>query len=149
MAEETTRELPTHVDEDGVLTATTLTSPVDNKVRGECTVPPSTVLPVVFVPGIMGSNLKAKEKIITDDGIIPKGAKTWNVSSKTSPLGMWGKSPAYRQAVFNHEAVMVDNQGAITPGESPIGNLVFTWATGQGSSSGISERKRDVAAGVR
>lgn len=114
MSEETTRPVPTYVGKDGVSYASTVHSPVDNKVRAEATVPPWTVVPVIFVPGVMGSNLKAKAKItLPEGGFIKEGARVWKVDSATSVLGMWGKDGSYRQAVLDKNALIIDNGGKI------------------------------------
>jgi pimeloyl-ACP methyl ester carboxylesterase len=139
MTDETTRPVPTCMGSDGVPYAETTLSPVDNKVRAQCTVPPSTVVPVVFVPGVMGSNLKAKTKIkLSGSNSINAGDRVWNVDSLTSPMKWWGKDPAYRQAVLNKDVLIVDNGGLIkegyetqysTDGMMPIASQVRTGAT--------------------
>ncbi|MDI3261870.1 MAG: hypothetical protein QJR11_03580 [Fulvimonas sp.] len=117
MSEETTRPIPISIGSGGIPYAQTRLSPVEDKVRGEITVPPWTVVPVVFVPGIMGSNLKAAKDIwLNKRKIHPEGARVWKVDNPTSPMNIWGKSPAYRQVVFNKDAMAVDNGGRIATG---------------------------------
>ena len=65
MSSETTYWLPTRVGADGVHHAETFFTPVDDKARPLCVVPPPVVIPVVFVPGVM-EGLKAKEDIWLD-----------------------------------------------------------------------------------
>ncbi|WP_205599698.1 hypothetical protein, partial [Arhodomonas sp. KWT] len=65
------------------------------------------VLPVVFVPGVMGSNLKNtsnKEK--------------WRVDSVWSLLGWLWKSPEARKEILNPDETEVDPEGAIPHGLS-------------------------------
>ena len=50
---ETLRSLPAEQAEDGSITAATFLSPTDNKNRGAMCVRPTTVVPVIFIPGIM------------------------------------------------------------------------------------------------
>jgi pimeloyl-ACP methyl ester carboxylesterase len=146
MSGETTRLVPTCIDKDGVSYADTIHSPVDNKVRAECTVRPWTIVPVVFVPGIMGSNLRAAKDIwLNQQKIFSKDDRVWKVDSLTSPMSMWGKSPAYRQAVFNKDAIAVDNSGKIGQGAAaadPFGPPLSTGATPLSRVSADEARRR-------
>ncbi|WP_018717233.1 esterase/lipase family protein [Arhodomonas aquaeolei] len=75
------------------------------------------VLPVVFVPGVMGSNLKNtsnKEK--------------WRVDSVWSLLGWLWKSPEARQEILNPDETEVDPEGAIPHG------LNRSWKTAEGET---------------
>lgn len=54
-----TRPVPTHIGHDGRLLAKLIMSPTSNKLRAEVVAPPDHAIPVVFVPGIMGSPLLA------------------------------------------------------------------------------------------
>ena len=56
---ETTRPVPTHIGADGRVTAKLTLSPASNTVRAEIQAPPDQAIPIVFVPGIMGSPLLA------------------------------------------------------------------------------------------
>jgi hypothetical protein len=48
------------VDTDGSLLAHTVATPKSFKVRAKVTVGSRKVIPVIFVPGIMGTNLRAR-----------------------------------------------------------------------------------------
>jgi pimeloyl-ACP methyl ester carboxylesterase len=52
-----TRLVPTLYNDKGEPYCSSITSSSDNKVRAKCILPPHKVIPVIFVPGIMGSNL--------------------------------------------------------------------------------------------
>lgn len=52
------RIVPTLYDKDGRPYCQSITSPAENTVRAKCLLPPDKVLPVLFIPGIMGSNLR-------------------------------------------------------------------------------------------
>ena len=55
-----TRPLPNLVPQpDGSWTGRTVLTPTSFTTRGLFTLPPSKVIPVIVVPGIMGSNLRA------------------------------------------------------------------------------------------
>lgn len=51
------RIVPTLYDKNGKPYCAALNSRDTNKVRAKCILPPNKVIPVIFVPGIMGSNL--------------------------------------------------------------------------------------------
>lgn len=91
-------------------------------------VPPTRVVPVVFVPGIMGSNLKAIRDVMLEGGeggeradirVAKAGERVWNVDSTTSPLKAdnstrWlNASAAKRQLILHKDAVAVDDRGHI------------------------------------
>jgi hypothetical protein len=54
------RRVPVEIDAQGQVKAQSVTSPIRFGVRAGVGVPPSKIIPIVFVPGIMGSNLKTK-----------------------------------------------------------------------------------------
>ncbi|ROL90114.1 esterase/lipase family protein [Pseudomonas chlororaphis] len=56
---EPTRPAPTQIGSNGHVTARVTMSPTTNKIRAEVNAPPDQAIPVVFVPGIMGSPLLA------------------------------------------------------------------------------------------
>ncbi|WP_109483462.1 hypothetical protein [Paraburkholderia sp. C35] len=90
-------------DEDGLPCWTSETSPVSNTARSECLVPPDRIIPVVFVPGIMGSNLKA-----IDTSKAQNVSNVWRPDSKSAVVKTITLSPADRQVVFNPSNVKVD-----------------------------------------
>lgn len=57
------RIVPTLYNDEGWPYCPALNSPTTNKVRAKCVLPPNQVIPVIFVPGIMGSNLKSEDKL--------------------------------------------------------------------------------------
>ena len=64
------RRVPVEIDAQGQVKAQSVTSPIRFGVRAGVGVPPSKIIPIVFVPGIMGSNLKTKAskgKVRLDD----------------------------------------------------------------------------------
>ncbi len=75
---------------------------------------PFDVLPVVFVPGIMGSNLRARGG----------GESVWRLdTSLGQPLGLArryvGQGPGMRQRLLHPDRVEVDDRGAV-PGSSDV-----------------------------
>ncbi len=108
MSEETTRLIPTTLGPDGVPVAKTITSSTGNRVRAQCKALPHTVVPVVFVPGIMGSNLCNKHT----------GESVWNVSSKGSLALQWAfRQASTRQKKLRYTECEVDERGNF-PGPS-------------------------------
>jgi hypothetical protein len=104
------------------LTSSKLTDPV------KLYMPSNRVVPIVFVPGIMGSNLKAVRDIRRasksaaskdQDILVRKGARIWNVDSTASPVSAdnsvsWPRQDAAaRQLLLNMDAVEVDDRGKI------------------------------------
>ena len=80
----------------------TVLSPPDSSV-GICTMVPTRVIPVIFVPGVMGSNLK---------GIKDKNV-TWRMDSETSALPWLTRGAAYRKQNLNPQAMTVDDGGLL------------------------------------
>lgn len=79
-----TRRLPLDFDDDGNPIYHTMCSPVTFKARGLAVIPPKHVIPVIFVPGIMGSNLRATLSADPDQG------DTWAPpNSKLEGLSEW------------------------------------------------------------
>ena len=52
-----TRTVARSYDEDGLPVWHSQTSPTSMTTRAECLMHPDRIIPVIFVPGIMGSNL--------------------------------------------------------------------------------------------
>ncbi|MDI3263214.1 MAG: hypothetical protein QJR11_10445 [Fulvimonas sp.] len=108
MSTESTRPVPVTMGTDGVPVARTTLSPTSDRVRAQCKVPPPSVVPIVFVPGIMGSNLR------------DKGTKQniWGLNSTIGMLFQWGfRSSKTRQSRLNPDNAEVDPNGGF-PGQS-------------------------------
>ncbi|WP_394778284.1 esterase/lipase family protein, partial [Undibacterium sp.] len=78
-------------------------------------IPPMHILPIIFVPGIMGSNLKDT-----------KGNKVWRLDSTMGqPIGlawMWAKKNAgQRQKLLHPSRTSVDSNGAVP--KTPVGSI--------------------------
>ena len=123
--------------------ATSRASPSQNTTRAQVVIPPHVVIPIVFIPGIMGSNLKAlwDIKYPSSGRVAAKaGAQVWNVDSSVSAAGWTIKTPAFRQIVLNKDAVEVDHGGRIERttsrgnyvGHTPIARLPVELARKRG-----------------
>lgn len=106
---EPTRPVATRRDKDGNLRATSCTSPQGFKVRALIHEWPKVVIPIVFVPGIMGSNLR-----VTEDKTIawrlPNG-----IVDGLSALGDYRKlTAADRKAILDPANTEVDPGGDVS-----------------------------------
>jgi pimeloyl-ACP methyl ester carboxylesterase len=116
-----TRPLPNLVPQpDGSWTGHTVLTPTAMKTRGLFTLPPSKVIPVIVVPGIMGSNLRAatspakkankalspNEEAWRPPNTVRQDLNTWRTWKK--------RDPAMRQQVLDGTALEVDNRGDIS-----------------------------------
>lgn len=81
-----------------------------------CILPPDGILPVIFVPGIMGSNLKSKpDKRNKREKAVP----VWRLDAGFMGKNMWlalnwiNKKAGIRQKLLHPAKVEVDNEGAV------------------------------------
>ena len=98
------------------------------KIPGEVRVPPKKIMPVIVVPGIMGSNLCASsEATQTGNRVLSPGDKAWRPpNGKLAGLreaAKWElRGPYERQWVLHGPSLKVDNSGAINiPWLSDVG----------------------------
>jgi hypothetical protein len=115
-----TRPLPNLVPQpDGSWTGRTVLTPTALKTRGLFTMPPSKVVPVIVVPGIMGTNLRAsKDPKRPANGELKRGEGAWRPPNGTIDGAlaafMWKKRGAKaRQKIFDAETLEVDDDGEI------------------------------------
>lgn len=114
MTEPTRPLAPPQMSPDGCLRFTSWTSPQSFAVRGACPIPSRLAIPIIFVPGIMGSNLKANR----DNRSLKPGAPAWRppngVAEKLGSLKVWkSRNPAQRQTVLNPAGTEVDAGGPV------------------------------------
>ncbi|WP_338509567.1 hypothetical protein [Pseudomonas trivialis] len=104
------------------LTPSHITDPV------HCILPPDGVLPVIFVPGIMGSNLKSKPAEQEDGEQGEEGVPVWRLDAGFMGKNMWlalnwmNKKAGIRQQLLHPARVDVDNEGAVP--ERPAGTVM-------------------------
>ncbi|MDR1064083.1 MAG: alpha/beta hydrolase [Azoarcus sp.] len=101
-----TRRVKLHFDKDGSPAYESVTSPECFKQNALAVLPPRDTIPVVFVPGIMGSNLKLKKD----------GKKSWNPPNTTGEsikalVGGIKLRPSERQVIFDPENTVVSYDG--------------------------------------
>ena len=98
-------------DKEGYPTWQSELSPEENTTRATCCVPPDQVMPVVFIPGIMGSNLKFTKPLDWFNG----GSNiAWRPSDSWFTAFTYGNlSPAQRRQVLNPDNTELDDSGDI------------------------------------
>lgn len=106
----TVRELPVQFDEQGNPFWKTRLSAPDNSYALIHAIP-DRIIPVIFVPGVMGSNLNG---IGTSKGV------SWLLDSESTMLGWTTKGPEYRKQHLTPASMEVLGSGKIDPGQTGI-----------------------------
>ena len=115
-----TRPLPNLVPQpDGSWTGRTVLTPTSFTTRGLFTLPSSKVIPVIVVPGIMGSNLRAATSPAKRaNEVISPGEPAWRAPNGTfdglKTAHKWKNfGPVRRQQILDAKTLEVDNRGDI------------------------------------
>ena len=147
--------LATRVHADGTQSAQAVSTPAADQRGCELHVLPNRAIPVVFIPGIMGINLRMSSRrskeLKRDDNI------SWRPDATMDTLAMLFKSPAQRQMMLDPEATEVDRYDLNDPEADKRHKNVsgVSYVHAPGSTKGIeSKEERDrqgrlCAAGVR
>lgn len=99
------RIIPPVVADDGSVHYSSVMSPSDDSIA-VCPMIPSRIIPVIFVPGIMGTNLMDRT-----------GRRVWRVDSTWSVVKDWGlRGAEKRKTWFDPARTVVDDRGAIPEG---------------------------------
>lgn len=115
---------PPRPDCKGNLRGTVTLSPKSCTTRTAVPIPPSKVIPVIVVPGIMGSNLCAFRAIRKNKELKP-GQEAWRppngIRAGLNEAKLWSaRSPKVRQQILDPETLEVDGTGTID-GVSEVG----------------------------
>lgn len=117
---EPSRTLPVpRPDRDGNLCGAVSLSPKACSTRAALPIPPSKVIPVIVVPGIMGTNLRAtKDPQSQRNSFLKRGEAAWRPPNGSvaglREAGVWkARAPAARQEILNPETLEVDPSGEI------------------------------------
>jgi pimeloyl-ACP methyl ester carboxylesterase len=110
---------------DGSLVAHSVATPKAFTTRALVTVGSTKVIPVIFVPGIMGSNLKAGGNPAPASGIKP-GAALWRAPNgaldRIMAVAKWtNRDPALRQQILHADSSEVDPDGELDVPDSTRG----------------------------
>lgn len=108
---ELTRPVLVRLNDDGTHSAISVTTLTDFKIRAECLIPSRLVVPVIFVPGIMGTRLRVKGKPKSSAWFPPEG--TWDGLKLL--LQNLGRDAAKRQALLDPDTTEVDDNGPGRP----------------------------------
>lgn len=116
-----TRPLPNLVPQpDGSWTGRAVLTPAALKTRGLFTMPPSKVVPVIVVPGIMGTNLRvARDPTRPENNALKRGAAAWRapngIAEGLYASRTWkGRDPIARQNILDGDTLEVDDGGSIS-----------------------------------
>ncbi len=117
-----TRRMPITFDEHGEPGFETVCSPKSFQPRAFAVVPPRHVIPVIFVPGIMGTNLRATKEADTQN------ATAWRPPNGTlaglkEVINRSKQKPDERQSQMTATRTEVDSSGKV---ELPEGALTLT-----------------------
>lgn len=117
-ATEPTRPVSATIDEAGNLLACTTLSPKANTTRACIAVPPSKVIPVIVIAGIMGSNLRASASTARLNAELKPGEAAWRPpNGKKAGLeeaSKWSRrTPKVRQKILDGDTLEVDPSGQI------------------------------------
>lgn len=105
--------VPTRVHEDGTQSAEISTTVHEDKIGREIHVLPSKVIPIIFLPGIMGSNLKLKAA--RQEELKKKTDVSWRPEATAEAIAMIFEDPAERQMILDPEATEVDQYDPTAP----------------------------------
>lgn len=109
------RSTPDVVKADGCCT------PKEDKNPQKMQVPPKKVLPIIFIPGIMGSNLRISA--VRQSELKKSNNIAWRPDRKTEALALVNASPAKRQMQLDPTQTEVD---IYQPATNPTGNKAET-----------------------
>lgn len=107
------------VERDGSLVAHTVATPTAFKVRARVTVGSRKVIPVIFVPGVMGSNLRVRADAVAQAKAGPQpGEPAWRppngcIEAVKEAVKWSERSPAQRQHILDARILEVDPGGEL------------------------------------
>lgn len=119
---EPTRPLPNpRIAPNGEWVGKSVTTPISFNIRGRLTIPRDDVVPVIVVPGIMGTNLRAKRTPRNDaerNQEVAPGAPAWRppngIVAGMQEARRWSsRKPRVRQRLLDGTTLEVDDTGSI------------------------------------
>lgn len=120
---EATRRLKDPIaQEDGSQVTHSVATPVSFTVRGAVYVGSTKVIPVIFVPGTMGTHLRVRRDIkLPEDYPLDPGAAAWRPPNSDPEAFQYAndwkkRSPRERQLILHPQFVEVDDGGALDVG---------------------------------
>lgn len=131
MTEKTRRVLDPIVEPDGTLVVHSVTTPEDFDIRARTTIGSTKVIPVIFIPGIMGTNLRVRQGVKLPDGIdLKPGEAAWrppnNLQDALYESRKWkSRDPGQRQKILNARILEVDDGGDLAVSACGLSNEVM------------------------
>ncbi|WP_230029010.1 triacylglycerol lipase [Massilia sp. Bi118] len=110
------------INEDGSLHVRTVLTPTSLKTRGLVYKGSNKVVPVIFIPGTMGTNLRVRRDISLPRGYpLKPGEPAWRPPNSDSAVLLYAsdwkkRSPKMRQLILHPEYVEVDDSGDLDIG---------------------------------
>jgi pimeloyl-ACP methyl ester carboxylesterase len=108
---EPTRPVLVKWNDDGSYSAQSFTSSTEFKIRAECLIPSRLVIPIVFLPGIMGTRLRVAGR--PDQAAWFPPENTWE--KLVTALSHLGRNAAMRQQMLDPDNTEVDDNGPARP----------------------------------
>lgn len=123
------------VGDDGRLKGMSVLTPETMTTIGAFVIPSSKVIPIIVVPGIMGSNLRATtNRRQLQNRELAAGSPAWRPPNGTKEsvkalLAWKDRNPAQRQRILDGDTLEVDNSGLISLPDSADGMTVDNMRT--------------------
>jgi hypothetical protein len=116
---EPTRPISCRTDESGLIRATTYLTPKNCTTRARIAIPPEKTIPVIVVPGIMGSNLRARLDGKPENEKLKPGESAWRppngIRAGLSEARKWkARDGSARQQILDGPTLEVDSTGQIS-----------------------------------
>lgn len=110
-------KLPATMDRANGSASNGFVTPTQDKVPQVHSVPPKRILPIIFLPGIMGSNLRMSPERQAQIG--KSNNIAWRPDNKSDAIASMNESPAERQRRLDPSQTVVDNYD---PVRNPTGD---------------------------
>jgi pimeloyl-ACP methyl ester carboxylesterase len=114
------------VEPDGSQVVHSVATPESFDIRAGTTIGSNKVIPVIFVPGIMGTNLRVRREVKLPEGYpLEPGDPAWRPPNSKAE-GLWevhkwsNRGPAERQLILNPNFVEVDDTGELDIGSCSL-----------------------------
>jgi hypothetical protein len=114
------------LQEDGDLVVHSITTPESFDIRGAAYVDSRLVIPVIFVPGTMGTNLRVRKDVPLPAGYpLKPGDPAWRPPNDSADAWLYARTwrqrtPAQRQLILNPNYVEVDDTGPLDIGSCSL-----------------------------
>ena len=114
------------INEDGSLNVRTLLTPTSFKTRGLVYKGSNKVVPVIFIPGTMGTNLRVRREAKLPPGYpLKPGEPAWRPPNNDAAALVYAKTwkrrdPAQRQLILHPDYLEVDDTGELVTGEAVL-----------------------------